>query len=54
LKDVEAVLRKAEESFKLEDFQSAFNLYTFGIEKIRFKTHLSLGLYVEFLEPVYG
>ena len=34
--DVESVLRKGEEAFKLEDFPSAFNIYTFGMEKIRY------------------
>ena len=34
--DVESVLKKGEEAFKLEDFASAFNIYTFGIEKIRY------------------
>lgn len=35
LMDVESVLRKGEEAFKLADFQSAYNIYTFGIEKVR-------------------
>ena len=52
--DVESVLRKGEEAFKLEDFPSAFNIYTFGMEKIRYcydcksrgQEHLILTSYV--------
>lgn len=33
--NIEAVLKKGEEFFKLGDFQSSCNIYTFGIEDIR-------------------
>jgi hypothetical protein len=35
LTDVESILRKGEEAFKVEDFQSAFNIYTYGLENVR-------------------
>ena len=36
LTDVESVLKKGEKIFKLGDYQSAHNIYTYGLEKLRY------------------